>query len=144
MYTRCYTRCVADATSAISQALHREGICDARVERVRCTDTCRILGVTTPATALQGLLKYRDVVLKAVRSVDTSISDVFPQQKWKWVRIHNISPVRHKGEKEGGLRKLREELEAENSGVRIPVEVRWLGEAKSEPASRSIGVAPRR
>ena len=28
------------------------------------------------------------------------------------------------------LRKLREELEAENSGVQIPAEIRWLGGAK--------------
>ena len=34
------------------------------------------------------------------------------------------------GEKEGGLRKLREELEAENIGVRIPAEIRWLGGVK--------------
>ena len=34
-------------------------------------------------------------------------------------------------EKDGGLRKLREELEAENSGVYIPAEVRWLGGAKA-------------
>ena len=32
--------------------------------------------------------------------------------------------------RDGGLRKLREELEAENSGVHIPAEVRWLGGAK--------------
>lgn len=30
----------------------------------------------------------------------------------------------------GGLAKLREELEAENSGILIPAEVRWLGGAK--------------
>ena len=33
-------------------------------------------------------------------------------------------------ERDGGLRKLREELEAENSGVQIPAEIRWLGGAK--------------
>ena len=32
--------------------------------------------------------------------------------------------------KNGGLRKLREELEATNSGVHIPAEVSWLGGAK--------------
>ena len=31
------------------------------------------------------------------------------------------------GARDGGLRKLREELEAENSGVNIPAEIRWLG-----------------
>ena len=30
----------------------------------------------------------------------------------------------------GGLKKLREELEAENAGVRVPAEIRWLGGAK--------------
>ena len=30
----------------------------------------------------------------------------------------------------GGLRKLREEIEAENTGVRVPAEIRWLGGAK--------------
>ena len=34
------------------------------------------------------------------------------------------------GARDGGLRKLREELEAENSGVHIPAEIRWLGGAK--------------
>ena len=31
----------------------------------------------------------------------------------------------------GGLRKLREELEAENAGVRAPAEIRWLSGAKA-------------
>ena len=33
--------------------------------------------------------------------------------------------------KEGGLLKLREELEAENSRVQIPAEIRWLSAAKA-------------
>ena len=32
--------------------------------------------------------------------------------------------------RDGGLLKLREELEAVNSGVHIPAEIRWLGGAK--------------
>ena len=74
--------------------------------------------------------QYRDTVLKAARTIESSISDIVPQQKWKWIRIHNISLVRYMGEKEGGLWKLREELEAENSGVSIPADIRWLGGAK--------------
>ena len=71
------------------------------------------------------------MVLKAARTVDASISDIASQQKWMWTRIHNMSLTRCMGkEKDGGLRKLREELEAENSGVQIPAEIRWLGGAK--------------
>ena len=66
-------------TSAINRALHREGISDTRVDQVRWTDTCRILGITTPTATLQGPLKNRDTVLKAAQSVSVSISDAVPQ-----------------------------------------------------------------
>ena len=39
--------------SSVNRALHREGISGVRVERIRFTDTRRILGVTTPASTLQ-------------------------------------------------------------------------------------------
>ena len=71
------------------------------------------------------------MALKAARTVDASISDIVVQQRWKWVRIHNVSLTRYMGKgRDGELRKLREELEVENSGVRIPAEIRWLGGAK--------------
>ena len=58
-------------------------------------------------------------------------TDVAVQQRWKWIRIHNVSLTRYMGkERDGGLRKLREELEAENRGVLIPAGIRWLGGAK--------------
>ena len=60
----------------------------------------------------------------------SDISDIFPQQRWKWIRIHNIPLERYMGGG-GGLKKLREELEAENAGVRVPAEVRWLSGAKT-------------
>ena len=36
------------------------------------------------------------------------------------------------GKTVGGLRLLREELEAENEGVRIPADIRWLSRAKAQ------------
>ena len=89
------------------------------------------LAASTPTSTLQDLLKHRDTVFRAARVADSSIRDVVPQPKWKWIRIHNISPARCMGgTRDGGLRKLREELEAENSGVHIPADIRWLGGAK--------------
>ena len=118
-------------TSRVNRALHSMGISNTRVERVRCTETHRILGVTSPTPTLKDLLQHRDMVLKVARTVDASISDITALQKWMWTRIHNISLTRYMGkEKDGGLRKLREELGAENSGVQIPAEIRWLGGAK--------------
>ena len=71
------------------------------------------------------------MVLKVSWTVGASILDVVVQQRWKWIRIHNVSLTRYMGKaRDGGLRKIREELEAENSGVHIPAEIRWLGGAK--------------
>ena len=114
-----------------TRAENGAGISNTRVDRIRCTETRRTPGVTTPTSTLRDLLQHHDVVLKAARTVDASIVDIVVQQKWMWTRIHNISLTRYMGkERDGGLRKLREELEAENSGIQIPAEIRWLGGAK--------------
>ena len=60
----------------------------------------------------------------------SDISDIVPRQRWKWVRIHNVPLERYMGGG-GGLKKLREELEAENAGVQVPAEIRWLSGAKA-------------
>ena len=117
--------------SSVNRALHRGGISGVRVDRLRCSDACRILGVTTPTSTLQDTLEHRDTVLRAARTIDSSISDVVPQQKWKWITIHNV-PLDHCMGRvgRGDLLKRREELEVEKSGVHIPAEVRWLGGAR--------------
>ena len=68
-------------TSRINRALYNAGISNTRVERVRCTETHRILGVTSPTSTLKDLLQHRDMVLKAARTVDASITDITAQQK---------------------------------------------------------------
>ena len=59
--------------SSINRALHREGISEVRVERIRCTDSRRLLGVTTPTSTLQDLLRHRDMVFKATRLANSCI-----------------------------------------------------------------------
>ena len=120
----------ANLTSAINRALHQGGISDVRVDRVRCTDKARLIGATSPTSSLQDLLRHRDAVLRAARGVLSDISDIAPKQRWKWIRIYNVPLDRYMGGG-GGLNKLREELEAENTGVRVPAEIRWLSGAKA-------------
>ena len=89
------------------------------------------MGITSPTSSLQDLLEHRDMVLKAARGVLRNITNIIPRQRWKWIRIHNIPLDRYMGGG-GGLRKLREELEAENAGVSVPAEIRWLSGAKAK------------
>ena len=118
--------------SAVNRALHKGAIQGVRIERLRCSDTGRILGITSPTSTLQDLLKHRDMVLKAARTILSSASDLVPQQRWHWVKIHDVSLVRYMGKTVGGLRLLREELEAKNEGVEIPADIRWLSRAKAQ------------
>ena len=53
---------VENVISAINRALHKGAIHDARIERLRCTETGRFLGITSPTSTLQGLLQHRDLV----------------------------------------------------------------------------------
>ena len=53
------------------------------------------------------------MAFKAARTADSSIWDIIVQQRWRWMRIHNISLTRYMGrERDRGLRRLHEELEA--------------------------------
>ena len=49
---------VENVISAINRALHKGAIHDARIERLRCTETGRFLGITSPTSTLQGLLQH--------------------------------------------------------------------------------------
>ena len=122
---------VENVISAVNRALHKGAIQEVGVERFRCTDTGRILGITSPTSTLQDLLKHRDLVLREARTILGGASDLVPQQKWHWVKTH-VSLVRYMGKTAGGLHLLREELEAENSGVCIPADIRWLCRAKAQ------------
>ena len=74
---------VENIISAVNHALHKGGAQGIRVERLRCSDTGRILGITTPSSSLQDLLRLHDLVLKAGRTVLGSVSDLVPQQRWR-------------------------------------------------------------
>lgn len=88
------------------------------------------MGITSPTSSLQDLLQHRNVVLRAARTVLGDISSIAPQQRWKWIRTHNVPLDRYMGGG-GGLKKLREGLEAENAGVQVPADIRWLSGAKA-------------
>ena len=78
--TRLLSLVVENIISAANRALHREAIQDVRVERLRCTDTGHILGIISPTSTLQALLKHRDLVLKPARTVLGDASDLVPSR----------------------------------------------------------------
>lgn len=65
-----------DIVSRINRALRQEGVSYIRVDRIRQATNGRLgLGTTTPLSTAHTLLKYRDLVLKAARPVNSNIID---------------------------------------------------------------------
>ena len=77
---------------------------------------------------VDGRFQYRDIVV---------------QERWKWIHTHNVSPARYMGmERDGGLRRLSEELQAENSGFTSQLRTGGLRGQSSVPGSRKGRRAP--
>ena len=118
----------ADIQSAINRALCQERVPHSvRVQEVRRNDRGTITGATIPTASAEMLLNYRDTVIRAARTQDAGIVGVELNEIWKRVKIHGIPLARYVGKGTHGTEKLREEIEAENEGVTIPLVVRWLG-----------------
>ena len=118
----------ADIQSAINRALYQERVPHCvRVQEVRRNDRGTITGATIPTASAEMLLNYRDTVIRAARTQDAGIVGVELNEIWKRVKIHGIPLARYVGKGTHGTEKLREEIEAENEGVTIPLAVIWLG-----------------
>jgi hypothetical protein len=64
--------------------------------------------------------------MMAARTVDSGVVDVEANKTCERLKIHAVPLVRYMGKATEGLQKIREVLEAENEGVAIPTQVRWV------------------
>ena len=74
------------------------------------------------------LIRYREVVIKAVRKVDAGIVDIETNELQERMKIHGVNFNRYLGKKTGGeLEKSRQELHAGNKGEVLPLAINWIG-----------------
>jgi hypothetical protein len=80
--------------------------------------------ITTPGATAEMLIRYWEIVIKAARKVDAGIVDIETNKLWERVKMHGVNFDRYLGKKTGGgLEKLRQELQAENEGVVLPLAI---------------------
>jgi len=114
-----------DISSEVNRALFEAKVPHfVRIQGVT-KNTCRCLSmITTPAATAEMLIRYREIVIKAARKVDTGIVDIESNKLWEKVKMHGVNFDRYLGTKTGGgLEKLRQELQAENEGVVLPLAI---------------------
>jgi len=87
--------------------------------------------ITTPGTTAEMLIQYREIVIKAAKRVYAGFVDIETNEIWERVKMHWVNFDRYLGKKTGGgLEKLRQELQAENEGVVLPLDINWIGGPK--------------
>jgi len=96
--------------------------------------------ITTLAATAEMLIRYREIVIKAARKVDAGIVDIETNELWERVKMHGVNFDRYLGKKTGGgLEKLRQELQAENEGVVLPLAINWIGGPKDVQKKKAEG-----
>lgn len=76
------------------------------------------------------ILKYKDNIIGATRRVDPTVIDLVTNETWQRIKLHGVPLARYLTVSSAGLDKLRDELESENDGLKIPLTIRWLGKAE--------------
>jgi hypothetical protein len=90
----------------------------------------RIMNARSNATA-EMAMQYRDIIITADRTVDRGVLDVEENKTWESLKLPAVPLGRYMGKGTEGLQKMREEFEAENEGVAIPTQGRWLANPRT-------------
>ena len=116
-----------EIASAINGALfHQVAPAHIRIMNARRNAKGAITAITHENATAEMALRYHDIIISAVRTVDKGVVDVEGHETWERLKIHAVPLVRDMGKGSAGLQKMREEFEVENEGITIPTQVRWL------------------
>jgi len=121
-----------DISSEVNRALFEAKVPHfVRIQGVTKNTRGCLSTITTPAATAEMLIRYREIVIKAARKVDAGIVDIETNELCERVKMHGVNFDRYLGKKTGGgLEKLRQELQAENEGVVLPLPINWIGGPK--------------
>jgi len=113
--------------SGINRALfHQQAPAHIRIMNARRNVKGPITAITHQNATAEMAMQYRDIIITAARTVDRGVVDVEENETWERLKIHAVPLMRYMGKGTEGLQKMREEFEAENKGIAIPTQVRWL------------------
>ena len=116
-----------EIASAINRVLfHQQAPAHIRIMNARRNAKGAITAITHQIATAEMAMRYRDVISTAATTVDRGVLDVEEHGTWERLKIHAVPLVRYMGKGTEGVQKMREEFEAENEGIKVPTQVRWL------------------
>jgi hypothetical protein len=114
-------------SSVINRALfHQKALAHIRIMNAKWNAQGAITAITHPNATAEMSMQYRDIIITVVRTIDRGVVDVEENDTWERLKIHSVPLVRYMGKGTEGLPKMREEFDAENQGIKVPTQVRWL------------------
>jgi len=112
---------------AIDRALsHQKAPAHVEMMNAKRNEKGTITAITHHSATAAMAVAYRNIIITAACMVDKGLIDVEDNESWERLKIHAVPLVRYMGKVTEGLQKMRDEIHAENEGVVIPVQVRWL------------------
>jgi hypothetical protein len=121
-----------EIASAVNRALfQQQAPAHVQIMNARMNRRGTLTAITHQNATAEMALLYRDIIIKAARSVNKGIIDVEGNESWGRLKIHTILLERYMGKGTDGLQKMREEIQAENQGVTISAQVRWLSNPRT-------------
>jgi hypothetical protein len=129
-----------DIHSEVNRALRRAGVPDhIRLAKLRRNDNGVLTGLVGDRTNATQFLLYRETILRAARKADSGVIAVESNETWARLKIHGVPLHRYmRDDPAEGLQLLREEIEAENPGVTIPL-ASWLAAPRLIKARQARG-----
>jgi hypothetical protein len=104
-----------EIASVINRALfHQQAPAHIKSINARSYANGAITAITHQNAMAEMSMPYRDIIIRAARTVDKGVLDVEENQNWEWLKIHAVPLMRYMGNGTEGLQKMREEFEAEN------------------------------
>jgi len=129
-----------EIASAINCArFHQKAPAHIRIMNATRNAKGAITAITHPNATADTARQYCDIIITAARSVDKGVVDVEENESWDRRKIHAVPLIRYMGKSTEGLQKMREEFEAENEGIVIPTQVRWLANPRTIRERRQNG-----
>jgi len=129
-----------EIVSAINRArFHQQAPGHIRIINARRNARGAIAAITHQNATAEVTLRYCDIIITAARTVDNGVVDGEENETWERLKIHAVPLVRYMRTGTEGLQKMREEFEAENEGIAIPTQVRWLVNPRTIRQSRQNG-----
>jgi len=116
-----------EIASAINRVLfHQMAPGHIRIMKAQRNAKGAITAIAHPNATARIALLYRDIIVPVARMVNNGVEDFEESESWVRLQIQIVLVLRYMGKVTDGIQQMGEQLGAENAGIVIHTQLRWL------------------